>query len=82
MPHLTHTKQQIVEVPFGGAKGGVCIDRRDYSISELERITRRFTHELHARNLIGSGKDGMLTLIALVFRSVLFLCRGPCFAHL
>lgn len=48
-----------VEVPFGGAKGGVCIDRRNYSTAELERITRRFTHELHARNLIGSGKDGM-----------------------
>lgn len=47
-----------VEVPFGGAKGGVCIDRRDYSIGEIERITRRFTHELHSRNLIGSGKDG------------------------
>lgn len=48
----------LVEVPFGGAKGGVCIDRLDYSLAEIERITRRFTHELHSRNLIGSGKDG------------------------
>lgn len=47
-----------MEVPFGGAKGGVCIDRRKYSIAEIERVTRRFTHELHARNLLGSGKDG------------------------
>lgn len=54
-----------VEVPFGGAKGGVCIDRRDYSIAELERITRRFTHELHSRNLIGSGKDGKLSLFPI-----------------
>lgn len=51
-------KCALVEVPFGGAKGGVCIDRRNYSTEELERVTRRFTHELHARNLIGSGKDG------------------------
>lgn len=54
---LMTLKCALVEVPFGGAKGGVCIDRRDYSLAELERITRRFTHELHARNLIGSGKD-------------------------
>lgn len=44
-------------MPFGGAKGGVCIDRHKFSRGELERITRRFTHELHKRNLIGPGKD-------------------------
>lgn len=54
---LMTLKCALVEVPFGGAKGGVCIRRRDYSTAELERITRRFTHELHARNLIGGGKD-------------------------
>lgn len=55
---LMTLKCALVEVPFGGAKGGVRIDRRNYSTNEIERITRRFTHELHARNLIGSGKDG------------------------
>lgn len=59
---LERGRDIIVEVPFGGAKGGVCIDRRDYSITEIERITRRFTHELHARNLIGSGKDGVFSV--------------------
>ncbi|CAN8066764.1 unnamed protein product [Agarophyton chilense] len=54
---LMTLKCALVEIPFGGAKGGVCIDRREYSEDELERVTRRFTHELHARNLIGSGKD-------------------------
>lgn len=56
---LMTLKCALVDVPFGGAKGGVCIDRRNYSTKEIERVTRRFTHELHSRNLIGSGKDGM-----------------------
>jgi glutamate dehydrogenase (NAD(P)+) len=50
-------KCALVDVPFGGAKGAVRIDRTRYSDAELERITRRYIYELYAKNLIGPGLD-------------------------
>jgi glutamate dehydrogenase (NAD(P)+) len=50
-------KCAIVDVPFGGAKGAVQIDPARYSVEQLERITRRYTHELVRRQLIGPGLD-------------------------
>jgi glutamate dehydrogenase (NAD(P)+) len=50
-------KCAIVDVPYGGAKGAVQIDPKQYTPEQLERITRRYTHELVKKNFIGPGID-------------------------
>jgi len=50
-------KCAIVDVPFGGAKGAVQVDPRAHTAEEMERLTRRYTHELIKKNFIGPGID-------------------------
>ncbi|AHD10356.1 Glu/Leu/Phe/Val family dehydrogenase [Phaeobacter gallaeciensis] len=50
-------KCALVEAPFGGSKGGLCIDPRQYEEHELELITRRFAYELAKRDLINPSQN-------------------------
>ncbi len=50
-------KCALVETPFGGAKGGLQIDPRDWEEHEMELITRRFTYELTKRDLINPAQN-------------------------
>lgn len=50
-------KCALVEAPFGGSKGGLCIDPRKYEEHELELITRRFAYELAKRDLINPSQN-------------------------
>lgn len=48
-------KTAVVDIPFGGAKGGVTCDPRDLSTSDVERITRTFVERIH--RFIGPNRD-------------------------
>jgi glutamate dehydrogenase (NAD(P)+) len=50
-------KCALVEAPFGGSKGGLCIDPREYDEHELELITRRFAYELIKRDMINPAQN-------------------------
>lgn len=48
-------KCAVMDIPFGGAKGGVIVNPKELSAAEMERLTRRFANEI--RNVIGPMKD-------------------------
>src|SRR6185436_4091327 len=50
-------KCAVVDVPFGGAKGGIKVNPVKCSVRQLERITRRYTTELIKKSMIGAGID-------------------------
>ncbi len=48
-------KTAVVNIPYGGAKGGISVNIKDLSPGELERVTRKFIDEIH--DMIGPDKD-------------------------
>ena len=57
MATLMTLKCSVVNLPYGGAKGGVAINPRNYSVGELERITRQYALKLAKKNSIGAAVD-------------------------
>jgi glutamate dehydrogenase (NAD(P)+) len=48
-------KTAVVDIPYGGAKGGICVDPRKLSKKEMERVTRTFIDQIH--DVIGPRVD-------------------------
>jgi len=48
-------KTAVVNIPYGGAKGGISVNTKDLSQGELERLTRKFVDQIH--DVIGPDKD-------------------------
>lgn len=50
-------KNAVLDLPYGGGKGGLKMDHRKYSAREIESAIRRFTIELAKKNMIGAAID-------------------------
>jgi glutamate dehydrogenase (NAD(P)+) len=54
---LMTLKCSVVNLPYGGAKGGICFNPRNYSAGEIERLTRQYAIKLAKKNSIGAAVD-------------------------
>ena len=54
---LMTLKCATVGIPYGGAKGGICFNPRNYSPEEIERLTRQYALKLAKKNSIGAAVD-------------------------
>ena len=50
-------KCATANLPYGGGKGGICIDVKKYTTREIESLTRRYVLELSKKGFIGASID-------------------------
>ena len=55
LAQLMTWKTSVVDLPYGGAKGGIAVDPRSLSKAELERLTRKFVDQIH--DMVGPDSD-------------------------
>ena len=55
LAQLMTWKTAVVDLPYGGAKGGIAVDPRSLSKAELERLTRKFVDQIH--DMVGPDSD-------------------------
>ncbi len=55
LAQLMTWKTAVVDLPYGGAKGGIAVDPRSLSKAELERLTRKFVDQIH--DMVGPNSD-------------------------
>ena len=71
---LMSLKCALVDIPFGGAKGALQIDPDEWTVPELEKITRRFTQELIKRNLLNPGENVPAPDVGTSEREMAWIC--------
>lgn len=54
---LMTLKCAVVNLPYGGAKGGICFNPKNYSVGEIQRLTRQYAIKLAKKNSIGAAVD-------------------------
>lgn len=71
-------KCAVVNLPYGGAKGGIGFNPKLYSAREIESLTRRYTLELAKKGFIGAAVDvpGKIFLFSIFLYSNIFI-KGP-----
>ena len=54
---LMTIKCSVVNLPYGGAKGAICMNPEEYSANEIEKVTKQYALKLAKKNYLGAAVD-------------------------